>query len=232
MTQPTINAGETSLRPFTAADIPWVYAVSLDPAVQKYVQIPLPYRLGDAEFFVRRMAIEAWERRERAEFVIVAAGGERLGRVGLGLDGNGAAQVGYWMDPAARSRGVATRALRELCRWGFAELSLGLIEWRAEVGNVASRRVAEKAGFTVEGVLRRRLVHRGLRVDAWVGSLLPEESAALGEAGTRGGGVSGAGMGGGGVSEAGMGGGGVSEAGMGGGGDTPGVGGSGDGRVG
>jgi RimJ/RimL family protein N-acetyltransferase len=175
MTQPTIAVDEFTLRPFTPEDIAWVYEVSLDPAVQKFVQIPLPYRMEDAEFFVREMAIAAWERRERAEFVIVTAEGERLGRVALGLDGNGAAQVGYWMDPAARRRGVATRALRELCRWAFAELGLGLIEWRAEVGNVASRRVAEKAGFTVEAVLRRRLVHRGVRVDAWIGSLLPEE---------------------------------------------------------
>ena len=175
MTQPTITAGELTLRPFTLDDIAWVYAVSLDPAVQKFVQIPLPYRMEDAEHFVRELAIGAWERRERAEFVIVAGGGERLGRVSLGLDGNGAAQVGYWMDPAARGRGVASRALRELCRWGFAELGLGLIEWRAEVGNVGSRRVAEKAGFTVEAVLRRRLVHRGVRVDAWIGSMLPEE---------------------------------------------------------
>ncbi|MFI6075783.1 GNAT family N-acetyltransferase [Actinoplanes sp. NPDC051343] len=177
MTQPTITAGGFALRPFTPADIPWVYAVSLDPAVQKYVQIPLPYRMEDADFFVRDMCIGAWERRERAEFVVVGGAGERLGRVALGLDGNGAAQVGYWMDPAARRRGLATRALQELCRWGFAELRLGLIEWRAEVGNVASRRVAEKAGFTVEAVLRRRLVHRGERVDAWIGSILPEELA-------------------------------------------------------
>jgi RimJ/RimL family protein N-acetyltransferase len=175
MTQATIEAGEITLRPFTTADIPWVYAVSLDPAVQKYVQIPLPYRVEDAEFFVCEMAIAAWERRERAEFVVASMEGERLGRVGLGLDGSGAAQVGYWMDPAARRRGVATRAVRELCRWGFDELGLGLIEWRAEVGNTASRRVAEKAGFTVEAVLRRRLVHRGVRVDAWIGSMLPEE---------------------------------------------------------
>jgi RimJ/RimL family protein N-acetyltransferase len=175
MAQPTISAGEITLRPFTEADIPWVYAVSLDPAVQKFVQIPLPYRMEDAEFFVRELAIAGWERRKCAEFLIESAGGERLGRVALWLDGNGEGRVGYWMDPAARRRGVATRALRELCRWGFAEFGLGVIEWRAEVGNLASRRVAEKAGFTVEAVLRRRLVHRGLRVDAWVGSILPDE---------------------------------------------------------
>src|ERR1700761_9055625 len=102
MNQPTIMAGELTLRPFVPADVPWVYEVSLDPAVQKYVQIPLPYRVEDAEFFVLEMAIGAWARRERAEFVVVAGDEERLGRVGLGLDGNGAAQVGYWMDPAAR----------------------------------------------------------------------------------------------------------------------------------
>jgi RimJ/RimL family protein N-acetyltransferase len=152
-----------------------VYAVSLDPVVQRFVQLPMPYRLADAEFFVREIAIGGWERQERAEYVISSEGGRPLGRMALWPDGNGAAFVGYWMDPAARGRGVATRALRALCRWGFAEYRLGVIEWRAEVGNQASRRVAEKAGFTVEAVLRRRLVHRGERVDAWVGSILPNE---------------------------------------------------------
>jgi RimJ/RimL family protein N-acetyltransferase len=191
MTQATITAGELTLRPFTADDIAWVYEVSLDPAVQKYVQIPAPYRMADASYFVREMAIEAWEQRRRAEFVVAGTtGGARLGRVGLGLDGSGAAQIGYWMDPASRSRGVATRAVRALCGWGFVALGLGLIEWRAEVGNLASRRVAEKAGFTIEAVLRRRLVHRGTRVDAWIGSMLPDELDAVGGPGGRGGGDS------------------------------------------
>ncbi|MEV4349349.1 GNAT family N-acetyltransferase [Actinoplanes sp. NPDC049596] len=171
-----ITAGKIRLRPFTVADIPWVYDVSLDPAVQKYLQIPIPYRMSDAEYFVREMAIAAWGRRQRAEFVVEETGvdGPR-GRVGFGLDGSGAAQIGYWMDPGARGHGLATAAVRALCGWGFGTLGLGLIEWRAEVGNVASRRVAEKSGFRVEAILRQRLVHRGGRVDAWVGSMLPSE---------------------------------------------------------
>lgn len=52
-----------------------------------------------------------------------------------------------------------------------------MIEWRAEVGNHASRRVAEKAGFVREGTLRKRLFHRGTVVDAWVGSLLSDEAS-------------------------------------------------------
>ncbi|MFF5085238.1 GNAT family N-acetyltransferase [Actinoplanes sp. NPDC000266] len=171
-----IEAGEIRLRPFRVADIPWVYEVSLDPAVQKYLQIPVPYRMSDADYFVREMAIAAWDRGQRAEFVVERVTEDvPLGRVGFGLDGSGAAQIGYWMDPKARGRGLATAAVRALCGWGFGPLGLGLIEWRAEVGNVASRRVAEKAGFRYEAILRQRLVHRGVRVDAWIGSMLPSD---------------------------------------------------------
>jgi RimJ/RimL family protein N-acetyltransferase len=65
-----------------------------------------------------------------------------------------------------------------VCRWASTTLSVDLIEWRSEVGNAASRRVAEKAGFLIEATLRKRLVHRGVRVDTWVGSLLKEEMIA------------------------------------------------------
>ena len=44
-----------------------------------------------------------------------------------------------------------------------------------DVGNTPSRRAAEKAGFRIEGVLRRGLVHRGLHVDGWLGALLPDD---------------------------------------------------------
>ncbi|MFD7157622.1 GNAT family N-acetyltransferase [Kribbella sp. NPDC059898] len=129
-----------------------------------------------ARHFVEHLAIELGKRGERAEFVVEdAATGERLARVGLGMRGDGTAEVGYWTAPAARGRGVAPAAVRAICRWAFAERDLDLIEWRAEVGNVASRRVAEKAGFVLEGQLRKRLVHRGERVDAWIGSLLRDE---------------------------------------------------------
>jgi RimJ/RimL family protein N-acetyltransferase len=68
-----------------------------------------------------------------------------------------------------------TDAARLACQWGFDALGLGRIEWWATVGNDASRRVAEKLGFTFEGTCRARLLHRGVRVDGWVGGLLPGE---------------------------------------------------------
>jgi RimJ/RimL family protein N-acetyltransferase len=173
----TIDAGWLVLRPFVAADVPWVYEVSTDAAVSRFIDIPSPYLLEHAAFFVEQLAIAGWDAGTRYEFLAEdAATGERLGRVGLGIGPRGAAEIGYWVDPRARGRGVATDAARALCAWAFRRLDLDLIEWRAEVGNDASRRVAEKAGFLMEGSLRQRLVHRETRVDAWVGSLLKSEA--------------------------------------------------------
>jgi RimJ/RimL family protein N-acetyltransferase len=170
-----VDGGWLTLRPFSRADIGWVYQVSVDPAVQQYVQLPVPYRLEHAQAFVEQLAVAGWRRGTRAEFLAEdSATGEPLGRVGLGLHRD-SAEIGYWVDPRARGRGVATAAVRAACRWAFTARGLAIVEWRAEVGNTASRRVAEKAGFRIEATLRRRLVHRGERVDAWVGSLLPDE---------------------------------------------------------
>jgi RimJ/RimL family protein N-acetyltransferase len=173
----TIRAGWLTLRPFDRSDVAWVFEVSTDPAVQRFVEIPSPYRLAHATAFVEDLAIAGWDTGRRAEFLVEeAATGTRLARVGLGLRRAGAGEIGYWVDPGARRRGVATTAVRAVCRWAFTTLDLEIIQWACEVGNIASRRVAENAGFLIEATLRKRLVHRGTRVDAWVGSLLSHEA--------------------------------------------------------
>lgn len=176
MKRHTIPAGWLTLRPFTDDDTRWVYDVSQDPSLQHFVQVPSPYRIDDAAYFVGQVAIAGWDSGQRAEFIAQeTATGVRLGRVGLDLSRPGMTEIGYWTDPRSRGRGVATSAVRAACQWAVTTLGLELIEWRCEVGNTASRRVAEKAGFLIEATLRKRLVHRGIRVDAWVGSLLAAE---------------------------------------------------------
>jgi RimJ/RimL family protein N-acetyltransferase len=173
-----ISAGGLHLRPFRPSDAPDVTVACQDPQIQRWVPVPVPYVLAHAEEYVDRTCPEGWQRGEVATFAITeSTSGRLLGSIALhGLDGPDAiAGVGYWCAPQARGRGVMTQAVGAVCRWGFAACGRERIEWYAEVGNGASRRVAEKAGFTVEGVLRSRLVHRGVRVDAWIGSLLRRE---------------------------------------------------------
>jgi RimJ/RimL family protein N-acetyltransferase len=65
------------------------------------------------------------------------------------------AAVGYRTAPWARGRGIATAAVRAISRWAFDHLGLERIELVHTVANVASCTVAERAGFTLEGLLRQ-----------------------------------------------------------------------------
>ena len=64
-------------------------------------------------------------------------------------------ELGYWTVAAARGRGVAARAADAVCRWAFPTLGLDRLELFHAVENPASGRVAAKAGFQLEGRLRR-----------------------------------------------------------------------------
>ena len=78
----------------------------------------------------------------------------------------------------ARGQGVATAATRAAAGWAFGAVpGLERLQLRAAVENVASNRVAEKAGFTREGVLRAQRFNArlGRRVDFVMWSLLREE---------------------------------------------------------
>jgi RimJ/RimL family protein N-acetyltransferase len=86
----------------------------------------------------------------------------------------GVIEVGYWLFPDARGRGLATRAVRAVAREAFAG-GLSRIEANVRIGNDASERVLERAGFTREGVKRGLLRHGGGRADATHFSLLPGE---------------------------------------------------------
>lgn len=172
-----IDAGRFTLRPCQAIDAEWVCRACQDPAVQRWTRVPSPYRSDDAIAYVTDFVPKSWESGRAAPFgVFDAVSGEGLATVGLvSMDlADGLAEVGYWVAPWARGRGVATAATLAVAGWAFGTLGVARLTWMAEVGNVGSRAVAERAGFTVEGTLRDRIRRRdGSRADAWIGSLLP-----------------------------------------------------------
>jgi len=83
-------------------------------------------------------------------------------------------EVGYWLFAQARGRGLATLAVRAAAREAFAS-GLWRVEAHVRIGNEASERVLERAGFTRESTKRRFLRHGRERVDATVFSLLADE---------------------------------------------------------
>ncbi len=176
-----LAAGTVRLRLPAERDIDAICRACQDPENQRWLSaLPHPYRLADAQHFVHVIVPDGWEKGAEPVWAIADAGDDTLlGTIGLHDHDqvDAVAGVGLWVAPWARQRGVATAATRLVAGWCFAELGLRRLEWYAYVGNDASWRVAEKVGFTREGTLRSRLVHRGsgARHDTWLGGLLPGE---------------------------------------------------------
>jgi len=88
------------------------------------------------------------------------------------------AEIGYWMAADARRRGIGARATRMLAEWALTSLGLERLELLAHPENEASQRLAERAGFTREGTLRRYRRRHGVREDLVMFSLLAEDLGA------------------------------------------------------
>lgn len=112
--------------------------------IARWTHVPFPY--GDVEF-------DAWLRIGDSHYVILEDG-HLLGSVGAALSPESAtAEVGYWLAPDARGKGVATLALCSFCDAlfdaGYERLSADVL-----AANPKSERVLERAGFQFEGVIR------------------------------------------------------------------------------
>src|SRR5262245_39862477 len=140
---PRLAADGVVLRVPGDGDASWITEAWNDPDIPEFiVGMPPPRR---------------WASSTDAEFVIAdAAHAEPLGLISLRIAERdpGLAAVGYWLRPEARGRGAATVAVQLIARWAFDELGVQRLELTTAPENVASRRVAERAGFTREGVLR------------------------------------------------------------------------------
>jgi RimJ/RimL family protein N-acetyltransferase len=177
---PPLSDGVVVLRPFRAEDAPAVAAACQDPDILRWVpMIPSPYGEADARAFILT-TLQAWHEGTGYELAIAeAATGRYVGSIGLHLGPNPRRHsIGYLVAPEFRGRGYATRALRLLTRWGFEKFAIERLALWTLVGNTASQRVAEKAGFRFEGLARNWEADReGRPVDAVMYSMTPEDLA-------------------------------------------------------
>jgi RimJ/RimL family protein N-acetyltransferase len=162
------------LEPLREADVPDFVALVHDDDVRRFTLIPT----GAGETFVRGWLARyetGWQDGSRAGFCIRdAQTGAFVGFaavVHLDLDAR-EGELGYMVDPAARGRGASVRAIELLTRWCFDELELERLELRIDVTNAASERVAKRAGYRLDGVLRNAHFKEGLRSDTGIWSRL------------------------------------------------------------
>ena len=171
---PTLTDGTVTLRGHTDADARGSYEQCQDPLSQQWTTVPIPYSLDDAKRFVRQIMPGGWDAGQEWGFAVEVEG-RYAGTVSLRPEGEARAEVAYGSHPWVRGLGHMEAALRLLLAWGFEEQGLETVIWWANRGNWASRRLAWKLGFTLEGTVRRWLPQRGELLDAWVGTLLRDD---------------------------------------------------------
>jgi RimJ/RimL family protein N-acetyltransferase len=169
-----LRDNELLLRPWNEGDIPALARACDDSDTARFIpQIPSPYTEDDARTWIG-LCRDLWQTGDRLPFAIVhAENAELLGSIDVRLGEVGS--IGYWVAPWARGRGIATAALVLLSRWAIRERGVERLELTTHPENIASQRVAEKAGFVREGVLRSHIRFREGRRDSVLFSLLPAD---------------------------------------------------------
>ena len=166
------------LRPFRSDDLRAIVAGCSDPLTQAYTRIPSPYTHEDGRAFISGAAGAAPARRDDRP----GDHGRRRGPAARGRGGSRwtattscRGEIGYWVAPEARGRGLAGRALALMSRWALTQGGLQRLDLQAALDNAASIRAAERCGYVREGTLRRAWYRSPERTDMALFSLLPDD---------------------------------------------------------
>ena len=169
---------EFILRPWRQSDAPDVARYANNEKIARNLRnvFPHPYTLADAQGFVDSCLAGSPETSMCRAIVV---DGHTVGSIALfrGSDVySRTAELGYWLAEDYWGRGIMTQAVQRMCEEGFERWG-DLVRIYAEpfVHNAGSRRVLEKAGFTLEGILRQSVFKRGQVCGSCIYALLAEE---------------------------------------------------------
>lgn len=117
--------------------------------------IPYPYTLRDAKKWIVRNMKERKKKKPVMINFVIDVNGEVAGSVGFHKIEGHKAEIGYWLAEKYWGRGIMTEAVKLITRFGFKKLKLKRIYGRVYSFNKASIRVLEKAGYKLEGILKK-----------------------------------------------------------------------------
>jgi len=146
-----IRVGDLLLRPPRQTDLTAVVAACTDPEIPRFIPfIPAAYSEQDGRAWLANVE-RKWRDSDERTFAIVEHKSDRLlGVVTIRLWDGGS--IGFWLGREARAKGVMTEAVKAVVKWARSEHAIERLYIITHPDNVASQRVAEKAGFIRVGV--------------------------------------------------------------------------------
>jgi RimJ/RimL family protein N-acetyltransferase len=179
--QPVLRSRRIYLRPAERADLPTFVRWFSDAETTRYLAIRAPFSLAMEEQWFTGLL----ERHGKSDFLFViclVADGRPIGTTGLHEvnreDGHATWGISIG-EKAEWNKGYGTEALEAMCDFAFGQLRLERVELDVYVPNKRAQRSYEKAGFTVEGTLRRAHFADGAHQDMIRMSMLRGEWDAL-----------------------------------------------------
>jgi RimJ/RimL family protein N-acetyltransferase len=172
---PILGGAGLRLRPYREDDLQTLVASIDEEAARWLTHAPWPYTEDDGRWFLD-FTSRSWLARQ-AHFAIADAATDALvGGLNVDIDlPHAIGEVGYRVNPNARGRNVATRAVGLAVDWAFGELGLSRLDLGADTRNLSSLRVAAKCGFLREGTLHGMVRRGDERSDDAICSLLPTD---------------------------------------------------------
>ena len=151
------------LRPLGAKDLPRIVEACSDPLFARWLPwLRGGYTLERAEEFVTDFASSNWESGQPIWALCFEADPDSLiGVLDLRDRGQGEWEIGYWMRPEVRGRGLMITANHLALNHVFLSLGALRVMHYARLGNTRSRNVARRLGFVPEGVRRKPVVRSG-----------------------------------------------------------------------
>jgi RimJ/RimL family protein N-acetyltransferase len=165
------------LRQLRADDLGAFKSGAADRDVRAFAHLPPPDEAAILAYIEQRTPAD-WSSGAVARFAVADAASDELlgGTMLFDIEWEDLrAEVGYWVVPAARGRGIAVHALRLTARWAFESLGLKRLQALTYPENEGGQRVALRAGFVRDGTLRSYFEDDRGRHDVVVLSLLPSD---------------------------------------------------------
>ena len=174
---PSISLTGFRLRPWAATDVPALVAAWRDPEMHRWMpEETTPFEEEQARAFLDEAATDLSAGKALALAIADESTDQAVGSVTLHVWGPRHWSVGYWVAADQRGRGLATEAVTKVARWAFAaNPNLARLSLYTLPGNAPSQKVAERAGFRCEGLLRRWGEVNGERLDWVMFSLIRED---------------------------------------------------------
>jgi RimJ/RimL family protein N-acetyltransferase len=172
-----LGDGRVTLRPWRPDDAPLMAAACADPEIALFCMMPAGYTVELAREFIAD-APRAWAQDGWLHLALTVAHSERpVGAVGalMAQRWPATADLGYWVMPDHRGRGLAGAGVALLTGWAFETLDMRRLAIGTMVANEPSRRLARSLGYRPEALLRSYRPCGEQRTDCVVYSLLDEE---------------------------------------------------------